>query len=64
MAFPLFSVNQIPLGAFAIPDGALFAVGMENSVIAPIGVMRPIASGPLLPVWVNQRSPSASLNVM
>src|SRR5215468_1448581 len=52
---PLVSVNQrLPSGPAVIPKGPLLTVGIENSVIVPVGVMRPI----LLLDSVNQRLPS------
>src|ERR1700676_5350622 len=51
-----YSVNQrLPSGPVVIPKGKTLEVGSANSVMVPVGVMRPI----LLPSdSVNQRLPS------
>ena len=44
-AVALFSVNQIfPSGPAVMPYGLLLAVGIENSVTTPLGVILPILS--------------------
>src|SRR5438128_1263642 len=55
---PLYSVNQrLPSESTVMPPGTLLLVGMTNSVMVPVGVIRPM----LLPAAlysVNQRLPS------
>src|SRR6266567_3085786 len=53
-----FSVNhRAPSGPGVIPHGSLLAVGIGNSVMAPVVVMRPILLLTLL-ISVNHRAPS------
>src|SRR6266567_3173634 len=53
-----FSVNhRAPSGPGVIPHGSLLAVGIGNSVMAPVVVMRPILLPPV-PDSVNHRAPS------
>ena len=55
--FPVSSANQIfPSGPAVIPRGVELAVGMVNSVMAPVVVILPIL---LVFCSVNHRFPSA-----
>src|SRR5438034_1309319 len=57
--FAEFSVNQrLPSGPAVIPSGPLLLVGIGNSVMVPLVVIRPILFPAGLVCSVNQRLPS------
>src|SRR5688500_5367536 len=54
MLFPLVVNQRFPSEPAVMSSGRLNGVGIENSVITPAGVIRPM----LFPLVVNQRLPS------